>query len=239
MEKKKLLLVAISVGVFLVIVISTSLLIFTPSTDPASKRPAALSISDAYRPADPWETVNRDNQTVQVESPEASFAGIEEQVSSDPVPDTSVKHADDSPSMITVAPPRAAAVPDIPVKTTQTTSRPAAQPSVKTEPKPESKPAVVSRTVAARSQTDTRTYNNYWVQTGAFSSKIRAEGAKESLEAKGVTSIIDNSDINGRTWYRVRVGPYVSENEANYWLALVKAIDGFADSQVRLTQVAR
>ncbi|MCL1930397.1 MAG: SPOR domain-containing protein [Treponema sp.] len=77
------------------------------------------------------------------------------------------------------------------------------------------------------------------MQTGAFSTKIRAEGAKESLASKGITSIIDNRDIDGKTWYRVRVGPYTSETEANYWLALVKSIDGFGDSQVRLSQVLR
>jgi DedD protein len=42
--------------------------------------------------------------------------------------------------------------------------------------------------------------------------------------------------VDGRIWYRVRVGPYTSENEASYWLALVKAIDGFGESQVRSTQ---
>ena len=87
--------------------------------------------------------------------------------------------------------------------------------------------------------TDTATSNNYWVQTGAFSTHVRAEGAKESLASKGITSIIDNRDIDGKTWYRVRVGPYTSETEANYWLALVKSIDGFAESQIRQTPIAR
>jgi DedD protein len=64
---------------------------------------------------------------------------------------------------------------------------------------------------------------------------VRAEDAKELLASKGFVSIIENREIDGRTWYRVRLGPYTSENEANYWLALVKSIDGFSDSQVRQT----
>jgi len=79
------------------------------------------------------------------------------------------------------------------------------------------------------------TKNDYWVQTGAFTAKVRAEGVKENLASKGITSVIENRDVDGRTWYRVRVGPYTSETEANYWLALVQSIDGFADSQVRVT----
>jgi cell division protein FtsN len=56
------------------------------------------------------------------------------------------------------------------------------------------------------------------------------------LAAKGLNSIIDNREVNGQIWYRVRVGPYISENEAGYWLALVRAIDGFGESQIRSTQ---
>ncbi|MDR2135268.1 MAG: SPOR domain-containing protein [Treponema sp.] len=77
---------------------------------------------------------------------------------------------------------------------------------------------------------------DYWIQTGAFSALVRAEGAKENLASKGLSSVIDNREVDGRIWYRVRIGPYTSENEANYWLTLVQAIDGFAGSQVRSTQ---
>jgi DedD protein len=77
------------------------------------------------------------------------------------------------------------------------------------------------------------------VQTGAFTAVVRAENAKETLASKGITSIIENRQVDGTTWYRVRVGPYTTENEANYWLALVQSIDGFAESQVRQTPSVR
>jgi DedD protein len=44
--------------------------------------------------------------------------------------------------------------------------------------------------------------------------------------------VIFNSDVQGKTFYRVRVGPYVSQAEANYWLKLVKAMDGFENSLI-------
>jgi DedD protein len=91
-------------------------------------------------------------------------------------------------------------------------------------------------TPAAARTTPSRVQNDYWIQTGAFSALVRAEGVKETLASKGLSSIIDDRDVEGQTWYRVRIGPYTSENEANYWLALVKAIDGFSESQVRSTQ---
>jgi DedD protein len=73
------------------------------------------------------------------------------------------------------------------------------------------------------------------VQTGAFSTIATAEGVKESLASRGITAIIENGIVNGRTLYRVRVGPYTSRNEANYWLALIQSMNGFEDSQVRTT----
>jgi hypothetical protein len=33
----------------------------------------------------------------------------------------------------------------------------------------------------------------------------------------------------------VRVGPYTSQAEADYWLSLIKMLEGFEDSQVRQT----
>jgi len=81
--------------------------------------------------------------------------------------------------------------------------------------------------------------NDYWIQTGAFSARIRAEGARETLAAMGITSIIENREIGGRIWYRVRVGPYGSAEEANHWLALVSSIEGFTESQVRQTASVR
>ncbi|MDR3343016.1 MAG: SPOR domain-containing protein [Treponema sp.] len=81
--------------------------------------------------------------------------------------------------------------------------------------------------------------NNYWVQTGAFSTQVRAEGVKEILSAKGIAAIIENGDVNGRDVFRVRVGPYTSPNEADYWLTLIRAINGFEDSQVRISQSLR
>jgi DedD protein len=153
---------------------------------------------------------------------------------------------------LTVPIPETAAVPNAPIAQTRkpsTVNLSAAQSAAPANP-----PAVQSVAVAVKSApspkaaakspakavaNSTKTPSNYWVQTGAFSTKIRAEGAKESLASKGITSIIDNRDINGKTWYRVRVGPYISETEANYWLALVKSIDGFAESQIRTTQAVQ
>jgi DedD protein len=141
--------------------------------------------------------------------------------------------------IINVPKPSTAAVPDAPPAnpTPRQTSRPAAVQAKPPAPKPAAAKApasTVSKPAAAA-----KARNDYWVQTGAFTVKVRAEGVKETLASKGITSIIENREVDGKTWYRVRVGPYTSENEASYWLALVKSIDGFADSQIRQTRSLR
>lgn len=84
-----------------------------------------------------------------------------------------------------------------------------------------------------------KTYTDYWVQTGSYSSKARAEAVKEQLQARGITSIIEVKEIAGKTYYRVRIGPYTSQKEAQYWLSLVKNLDGFSESYISIVQAKR
>jgi len=246
MEKKKLLLVAVSVGVVLLILIGIPFMIINPR-QPAA--PTWQTVPQANMGTDPfaWPMQTEDfGRPVPQPVPEAP--GIVDNVQP-PAPAPTQVHVPARPvatqeetprvTTITVPPPRAAAVPDAPAiaaPARPAPARPAPAPAAQPRPaQAQRAPAQAApRPVAPAAAPATR--NNFWVQTGAFSSKVRAESVKESLESKGIASIIENRNINGRTWYRVRVGPYLSETEANYWLALVRSIDGFADSQVRVSQ---
>jgi DedD protein len=238
MEKKKLLLVAISVGVVLLIIIGIPLMMIVP------KQHYAAQVDVNHD----WVTTVEPNSVQRPQPPVEPV--LEPQISKNTQPNENVfRQPEASPSVttLTIPIPETVAVPNTPITQAQKPAAvkiapvskpaPSAAQTAKAPAKPvsASKPAAV-KVVAKKPEADTK-YSNYWVQTGAFSTKIRAEGAKESLESKGITSIIDNRDIDGKTWYRVRVGPYTSETEANYWLALVKSIDGFGESQIRLTQV--
>jgi DedD protein len=72
----------------------------------------------------------------------------------------------------------------------------------------------------------------WWVQTSSYSKKAYADSAKKFLEGKGITSVIMNGVVGGKTFYRVRVGPYSSQAEADYWLSLIKTIEGMENSLV-------
>jgi len=233
MEKKKLLLVAVAVGVVMLIIIGIPLILISPG------RGNSMQFQTG-RTAAPVEIVPRPLAIIEI--PEVVQAPEQPAI---PVP--VVPAGAPQVTTITVPTPRTVAVPSVPVvpAAKPTAKPPAPKPAAKPAEKPApeaSKPAVVQPTAkptTPKPAATDKTYSNYWVQTGAFSTIARAEGVKSTLSSKGITSIIENREVDGKTVFRVRVGPYTSQNEANYWLSLIKSINGFEDSQVRQTQSLR
>jgi len=267
MEKKKLLFVAISVGLFLAFTIGAAILIFTPmQTAPGPGVIAGIQPEPGITvpPAQPVipPIVNVQPPVVYTGIPQPVDAvglvrGNEEMPGIRPLPDGAAVQADPfhvqgqpprpPVTVITVPQPTRAAVPVTP-PAAQAAPRPAPaapppRPPAQAAPVQQAAPppvAALPRPAPAVAQPrpapPVRGHFNYWIQTGAFSTVTNAEGVREALSSKGIASIIDNSLIGGRYLFRVRVGPYTSVNEANYWLALIQSIDGFEDSQVRQTR---
>jgi DedD protein len=234
MEKKKLLLVAISVGVFLVIVIGASILVFSPRTaSPAAVAARPVPVEKAEEPveSDVPETVNAvelvksfdEIQGLQTPPEEKAQDNVFYIYGENPSEVVTVDRSVGGPAnrlIVDVPRPSAVAVPDTPPPT-----RPAPAPAARQTPAP------ATPAPRAASPAPSRAQDNYWVQTGAFSTIARAEAAKDTLSAKGITSLVENREVQGKTWFRVRVGPYTSKNEADYWLALIKS-SGFEESLV-------
>ncbi|WP_461255832.1 SPOR domain-containing protein [Treponema sp. R80B11-R83G3] len=232
-EKKKLLLVAVSVGVFLLVTITVGIIILTPKTQEAQFSTAVPYSSGRV------QLTQQDDVSSQTTPSQPAVVSTE------------VDKKDGDNLTITIPSPTTAAVPDIAQisETKKSNERPVVATVKTTEPAPAVKPAAqtavpkTTNTTTAKTKSSAvvkpsasvKTINDFWVQTGAFSAQVRAEDARETLATKGITSIVENREINGKIWYRVRLGPYTSEREANHWLEIVKLIDGFSDSQIRQT----
>lgn len=241
---RKLLLVAVSVGVFLLITITVAIVILTPKAQtqeiafspsvPLSNvrtvpdimpvQPAVISAPDPITD----EVDINGNRSISIPVP--STAAVPENTE---IPEAQIAR---QPTATTQAPA---------VTQTQTTQAPAAR---TTTPAPRStttttaaRPTTTTTTTTTNSTTASarpsasRAVNDYWIQIGAYSSMVGAEDVREQLSSKGLVSIIENREINGRNLYRVRLGPYTSEREANHWLEIVKTINGLQDSQIRQT----
>jgi DedD protein len=237
-EQKKLLLVAVSTGVFLLVTIAAAIIMLTPKIQPQD---AVFSSAGYFTgPTKPVETANDNPSQPVINNSQETKIYIDG--NTDPI---SVDRNNGDSLTIQIPKPSTPAVPDSPntltssaVKTqtsAATTEKPAVAQPAKTQVTTAAKSSTKKTTTASSGKSASKTINDYWIQTGAFSAMIKAEDVKETLSSKGLTSIIENREIEGKTLYRVRLGPYTSEKEANYWLTLVKAIDGFGDSQVRQT----
>jgi len=233
-EQKKLLLVAVSTGVFLLVTVAVAIIMLTPKIQPQETAfYSAGNITGAIKPAEPANDIS--SQPVINNSQETN---IYIDGKTDPI---AIDRNNGDSLTIQIPRPGTPAVQGIvdiskaqtpaAVKPASTTQQPA-----KTQASTVKQTASASKTTTASSgKTASKIINDYWIQTGAYSSMVRAEDVKERLSSNGLTSIIENREVDGRVLYRVRLGPYTSENEANYWLSLVKSIDNFGDSQVRQT----
>ncbi|MCL2411737.1 MAG: SPOR domain-containing protein [Treponema sp.] len=252
---KKLLLVAVSVGVFLLITITVSLVILTPgaqtqeatfvSTIPPTGARPIQDIADNIpaESAEPAEPEISDIPTAPIleERPEVAIADRNDgervtiQIPRPPTTVTAIPDTPQAPAAPVVRPPATPTpAPTTPAVATQPPARQTA-PTAATATTATPAPRTTPTPAPAPRPAPTRTVHDYWVQTGAFSAMIRAEDARERLASQGLVSIIETRNVNGRIWYRVRLGPYTSEREATHWLAIVREIDGFRESQVRQT----
>ncbi|GHU80390.1 hypothetical protein FACS189468_0090 [Spirochaetia bacterium] len=258
MEKKKLLLVAVSVGVFLVIVVGAAILVFTPgaasSADPViTERTLAPASPPPGQAAtvDPADLV-RSNELQGLQVPPSATAIQENNIyiNGETEALTMDRSTGDGSTRTVINIPRpsvavaSGAAPAEPRKAPpQPAPAPAPQPAAKkAAPQPRPAPAAVKPAASAAppaKQVPVKTAKDFWVQTGSYSTRTGADGVKETLSSKGIGAIIVNRELNGKTYYRVRVGPYTSQNEADYWLALIKAINGFEDSQIWESQSQR
>ena len=111
--------------------------------------------------------------------------------------------------------------------------------------KPVSKPKKVTSTKATTSTTTTAKVTKtpakpkvvqYWVQVTSLKSKKSAENAREVLDENKITAdIFTYKDKKDQLFYRVRVGPYTTKSEAEYWQSRVALIEKFSGAKTYIT----
>ncbi len=72
----------------------------------------------------------------------------------------------------------------------------------------------------------------YWIQVGSYSSRSRAEETRRTLSEKGWSSRLTSAEVEGKTYFRVRIGPYTSRDEAGKFLGWLKELSSFSKSYI-------
>mgnify|MGYP004487606933 FL=1 len=76
----------------------------------------------------------------------------------------------------------------------------------------------------------------YWVQVSALTSRKSADEARNKLGENQITAdVFTYTDNKKRLFYRVRVGPYTTKSEAEYWRTKISKIDSFQNSSSYIT----
>ena len=218
MEQKKLLWVIFSAVGFVFIVAAAGLVLFWPG-DTAQDGEGERQVTGVTRDFDPVEWVRQDQE----------YPGIEE------------ADAEEDDAMVLVygetetgddesageEGPISSGKDGVEIEVYQPEKRekkPAAEPAAPAKPKPAPAP---------------RRLTEYWIQAGSYTSMIRADEVKQKLSEKGIASVITTKTVDGADYYRVRIGPYGSEAEAEKFLGWIRGVSGFESSYVSMVYVTR
>lgn len=91
--------------------------------------------------------------------------------------------------------------------------------------------AGAAKAAPAKSSTATKAADvtRFWVQVAAYSNKKTAENARSVLSDKKINSdIYTYEDAKSKLFYRVRVGPFTTKSEAEYWQSKIVEISDFS-----------
>ncbi len=78
----------------------------------------------------------------------------------------------------------------------------------------------------------------YWVQAASFTNKRSADNARTELDENKIPAeVFTYKDKKDTLFYRVRVGPYTTKSEAEYWKGRIGSLDFFKGTQSYVTEV--
>lgn len=231
METKKVLWTLLSVVIILVVASGIALALAFPRGSSAGA-PASVAAVAPPRSTSPDEYVRTVDPAPVPPAPAA--------VSTTPGSDIIIVYGEKpDAATIPVAPDKpyvpatSAAQPAVSPKPATTSPAPAT--STTTSPvtvKPIAKPA-------AKTPATPKTVAEYWIQAAAFTSRSRADDLQRELATKNLSTLITVKDLDGVTWYRVRIGPYTAEREAKGWLEKIRVVPGCTEAYVSKQSVTR
>ena len=243
MEQQKLLWTILSVGILVLIILGAGMFFFLPSDSTGlAQNGKTTEWSKAASPAPEQKAPDVKKTPVQpaaptpAPKPEIKKTPVQTAQTPAPAPKPEVKKTPVQPATPAPAPKATPAPATKPAQTTapKATPAPATKPATTTQQT--TKPAQTQAAKPAQTQTakpaatTTAAKGSYWVQVGSYATTDAAEKTKKDLAAKGYTSSIQSITANGKTYHRVKIGPYTSRADVDTLLPKIKALPGMGDS---------
>jgi DedD protein len=252
MEGKKVLWVVFSIALALVVILAAGLFLLRPRQPKDSEASAAQARSaPSLQGYDPYEYVRGttappgltpppaesepvvivvgeppagQHPALPLESPISPLESPQARASALPAPVAQGAAKPERPSATQERAPRERA------EAAAAAAKPAAQPAAQAAVKAAAKPAARPKSVRV---------TEYWIQAGSFSSASRADEVSRRLEERGLATRTITRDLNGKTHFRVRVGPYTSRAEAEKFLGWIRELKGFEASYISMVASRR
>ncbi|MDP3176918.1 MAG: SPOR domain-containing protein [Spirochaetaceae bacterium] len=256
-ERKKLLWISLSACVFVLVLAATGLYLFAPkkggSSAPATagniavpkaadpqdflfSPPAAPSFEEPRSPGDDLVIVYGDRPNGGLVPADGSAATAATATAATAAAATAPVMATAPRSTDAIPPKAAPAAKPASTKTTTATSAAPKPAAPVAKPAPVAKSAPVAKPAPVAKQAP-KTKTEYWIQVASFSSRGRADELKDTIAAKQVAALISVKDLDGKSYYRVRIGPYSAKAEADGWIEKIKSIPGCESAMVMQTTV--
>jgi DedD protein len=216
-EQSRVLWSILSVLTVIAISIGAAIFFFFPSSDGEGSQPMLSSMNSEKQNSDfdPIEYVRNDDGYPQMVDPET----INEEYS--------VDSSQEDP-----------AVADTPqIETVEEESAVIEVTPVKTEPVKVVKPVAVPG--VKKTELKKISVTVYWIQVGSYSALVKAEEVRDYLLTKDISSEIQTKAVDGKTYYRVRIGTFQSKGEADRFLDPIKELKNFEESYVVQTTMVR
>ena len=228
MEKQKIFWVVLSVSVFVVIVLIAGVYLLRQKPQAVSTSPGTVNPISGPSP----QVFEYSQQKPQGQT----GTGTEQKPGEPQTMHFYIGEGAEEPASppATPQPPIAQTLPAAPPAQVQPPTPPTKVPAVPTHPRtvaaaPRKLPAASRPAVKPK---EVRRAVDYWIQTGAYKSQTKAEELIATLADKGLSGKVFSYDSHSGTFYRVRIGPYRNQGEADKFLTIVKQIEGLESSFV-------
>jgi len=159
-------------------------------------------------------------------TPSSSNASAYAENTQQPAPVSNVQTVQPAATSLTASQQPAPAAPASSASTTAPKTE--ANTSPKTTSAASSKPAATASSYSSVKPVPVLQPDQFWVQVASFTGKKNAEDARTALAEQKITGeVFTYQDSKGTIYYRLRVGPYKTKSEAEYWHKIIKEIDQF------------
>jgi DedD protein len=239
-NSKKFLWLGAAVSLFALIVVGAAFLLFSPSKS-AQEVPLDMAGKAEPRQDFPKDYVADAPQSDNLVTSTTSAGDIIIVYGNDQTTGSNAKAAPSKPAATTiyVSPTPTATIPKpaqqpattptpqpAPAKAAPATPTTLAPAAPKAAPAPVPAPAPVTTVKAPAKTAPAPASGDFWIQAGSFSVRDNADALKGSLAAKSLPAAISVKDVDGKSRFTVRVGPYSSRAEASKWLSAAQSVKG-------------